>query len=257
MTSCLHRHQDRERIDRAFERTAQSTVRRNRFRLCGADCWIGSNIITGEHKLFGTFCGDRFCTWCCRKRSAIIKAHLLDFIKDRDCRMMLLTIAHRQDQPLADTLARLHKCLSAFRRTAAWQTHVTGGAAFIEIKHGSNGWHPHCHIIMEGTFWDKDDLRQAWKEVTRDSWITDIKGLKNQELAAYCAKYAAKGMSEALPDEITTDQLEELITALHGRRMVHSFGTWYGQISLTKLLDCKLTETFDPAAWKRCQTLAK
>jgi hypothetical protein len=63
--------------------------------------------------------------------------------------------------------------------------------------------------------------------VTGDSWIVDIRLVKDNEKAAeYVAKYATKGYDHSAT--ATNERLYEAIAAFRGRRFVIVFGDWKG-----------------------------
>jgi hypothetical protein len=128
-----------------------------------------------------------------------------------------------------------------------WKATQRGGAATFECKWqdpsksykhkdgslhpGDDMWHPHLHVVSEGTFIDKRTLSKLWLKATGDSYIVDIKQLKDaHEAAYYVAKYVTKGTSGEVWSN--PDKAQEWIIATRGMRACFTYGTWRG-IKLT------------------------
>ena len=53
---------------------------------------------------------------------------------------------------------------------AAYDAHVTMSARAVEIPHGNNGWHPHCHVLIRSKDWTQTEraaLLDAYKTAVR------------------------------------------------------------------------------------------
>lgn len=107
---------------------------------------------------------------------------------------------------------------------------VSGGIWFFQVKKNKAGdeWHPHLHCVIDAEYISKFDLSAAWAAVTITSNIIDIRTVYDQEKAAQeVARYASR--SAMLEPLASVDRLE-LIEAMHGRRVV---GTWGSARSLS------------------------
>jgi hypothetical protein len=113
------------------------------------------------------------------------------------------------------------------RQTEEWKNHVRGGVYAVEVVFSPTTelWHVHLHIIADGLYWSQRDLSKAWEVVTVSSYIVDIRLVGSRRAAAnYIARYVAKPLDAAAwPDS----KLREFADALHGKRMVHTFGKSY------------------------------
>jgi hypothetical protein len=110
-----------------------------------------------------------------------------------------------------------------------WAESVTGGAAFLEVKWSDKAqrWHPHLHIIAEAKFMDQGMLSTTWRTISHDSFIVDIRRVKNAEVTGhYVTKYASKPLNTSFAH--TPALLDEALKSLKGRRLCLTFGTWYG-----------------------------
>jgi len=141
-----------------------------------------------------------------------------------------LTLTLRSDQePLKDLLRKLYKCFGRLRRVKPCKGRLRGGVAFCEVKWSERAsrWHPHLHVIYEGTYIPKDQIADAWHRITGDSYIVDIRTINDHLHAGrYVAKYISKPLSSTYLNR--PDRLDEAIDALTGRRMCTTFGTWRG-----------------------------
>jgi len=186
-------------------------------------------------------CRDRFCVPCASERSRIVAANVHDHIKDRTVRFITLTL-RSSNAALDQCVSRLYDCFARLKRRKCWSCSQTGGAVFLEIKWSPDKqqWHPHLHIISEGKFLDVRELSMHWKCITGDSFIVDIRIVKQSKQAAqYVAKYASKGIGGAYMHDPA--KLREAIKCLSGRRLLATFGDWRG----LKLLEQKVEDDWE------------
>jgi hypothetical protein len=171
-------------------------------------------------------CHDRLCLPCAKERQAIIEANFTACLTDPPYRFLTLTLRHSND-PLLDQLNRLYRHFRALRRTPYWHDHVTGGAAFCEIKlaRDAHSWHPHLHMLIAGVYMDQGDLSDLWHRVTGDSSIVDIRLVRDTRRAAH---YVAKYSTKPLPASVIRDPaaLAEALPAVAHRRLIVTFGDW-------------------------------
>lgn len=231
----------RQLIFDALHRTRQSHTRRDAFRTCGAHAFIYRSLEPPyRYRLAGSSCHDKFCVPCARDRSRCMATNVLNHVAGQTARFITLTLKHSA-APLAQQLARLQRCFASLRGTKTWKQHVTGGAAFIEAKWipHTESWHPHFHVICQGTYFPQDALKAAWWRITGDSHITDVRFVQDdKKIAGYVTKYASKPANASFIGR--PDQLDEVIAAFRGRRLCHTFGTWRG---------LRLTETPGREDW--------
>lgn len=223
----------RTRISAALNRLYPGQPRSHAFDTCGTGAWIMANPDNPEHlRINATYCHDRFCAPCQRARAQNIRFNLADFIQKKDVRLLTLTVAS-DGQPLAKMIAHLYASFTLLRRSRLWQAHVTGGLAVLEVKRSARSprWHPHLHVLIEGTYIEQGHLTTLWHSITRTSFILDILRPKSHhDTATYVVKYLTK--PTALKFTNHPELLDECIVAMKGRRTLLQFGTWYG-ISLT------------------------
>lgn len=117
-----------------------------------------------------------------------------------------------------------------------------GGAATLEIKYTEpgyrtardgtkyyyeGGWHPHLHIISEGSMITDHRLKDLWYGITGDSWESDCRRISaDKDVAYYVGKYVTKGTNDAVWNDPA--RAAEFVAAVKGVRMCATFGSWRG-----------------------------
>lgn len=238
-------HHDRSLIRDALGRVAVSESRLNRWDSCGAYAWVVRHPTDrGRLKIMASFCHDRFCKPCAAHRSRLVVANLRGYLVPKMYRFLTLTL--RSDtEPLTDLIDKLYRCFRRLRAGPLCKRRLRGGIAFLEVQWmpATERWHPHLHVICEGTYLPKDQLAAEWLRITGDSYVVDIRSAGDLNVVTgYVAKYASKPMTRSF--FMLKDRLDEAIRALSGRRMFTTFGTWRGW----PLLKCTDTTEWEPVA---------
>ena len=209
-------------------RTMQPLPRRNRFAECGAGLWVQMRDDHQDIRLVANCCHDRFCIPCGNARAAVLLGNLRRKVADLRPLFVTFTLRH-SPTPLKDQIDRLFRSFLALRRRAFFKDRVRGGAAFLELKISSKDglWHPHLHILADGSFLPHADLAAEWHAITGDSSIVDVRRPPDvAQVASYVTKYVTKPADSTVFDH--PDKLDEMIIALKGRHLVECFGTWRG-----------------------------
>ena len=238
---------ERARVRRAMLATMTAPNRFDRFDNCGSDCVVEYSPTLKKHRVKANYCGDRFCVPCCRARAIKFQAKLGQLIGDETPLFITLTLRNSRE-PLAKLITHLLESFRRLRQTRLWRKLVRAGVGVIEIKKGSGGfgWHPHLHVIALGSYVPQAELSDAWKRSTGGSFIVDVQRAKRTKDAAhYATKYVSKGWTAEVARD--HDALCECIVAMRGRRLLVSFGEWYG-------LDIDAEED-GPDDWGRIGTL--
>lgn len=233
----------------ALLRCQVSSARLDRFANCGASLFVQTEATTGELVLTCDTCKDRWCVACQSTRAGVIAEALEVHICDKKTRFMTLTMKH-SDVPLKDQIDRLYNCFGTLIRRRFWRDHVKGGAAFLEVKvsEKSGRWHPHLHLLVEGTWMDQRTLSTEWLAVTGDSSIVDIRACDSYgDRVRYVTKYVTKPACPEIYNEPA--KFDEMIIALRGRRLCTTFGTWRG-VKLNPKPDERRKLTPVKSVWK-------
>lgn len=204
------------------------------FTQCGHDAYVMRS--TEDPDRYGIQCSkcrDRFCKPCARERAGIVARNLLEQVKDRELRFVTLTLKTMHDE-LGLELDRLYASFRKLQRRAFWKRHVWGGAALLEVKynHDTERWHPHLHVLCEGRYMKQSALAGEWKQCTGDSYIVDIRAVRdNSKVASYITKYATDPVDKSIGKSV--DLLSQALRAMRKRRTCLTFGSWR-QFVLTK-----------------------
>ncbi len=241
--------QDRRRVWDALNVVFPGSTRTERFRACGTNAWVirceddpDSFAVASDH------CHDRFCRPCSAFRGRVIANKITAYLENRQYRFLTLTIK-TTGLDLVEGVAKLARCFGALRRSKLWLSKVVGGCSVIEVKpkESGPGWHPHIHAIIEGRYLPLKPIRKLWMAITGDSFIVDISiGRDAVKAGRYVSKYVTKPFDDGTTR--TPTRLIEAIRALHGRRLVGTFGSWRG---------LKLTVYTPSGTWVRVCSLAQ
>ena len=179
-------HARRSHIRDALCEGGTSTETLERFDACGTNCWVmqsqdGANRL----RLAADRCHNRWCEACQAERRRLICRNLcagldrLNLSKDA-LRFVTLTLAHNA-KPLREQLDRIYSCWQRLKQRPFFKTRIKGTIAFFEvtISQKDGRWHPHLHVMIHGDYIPKDKLSATWREVTGDSFIVDIRLIRN------------------------------------------------------------------------------
>lgn len=192
---------------------------------CRSMAYFYRNELTGEIKIISSCCRLRWCPFCSQGRKWRVSEECTAWLHSiKSPKMLTLTLKHA-DAPLEHQLKHLYAFFRTFRQRKYIRTYVAGGVWFFQIKRNSTDtmWHPHLHCLLDSTWLDQKRLSTTWHVITHGSGIVDIRAIHTPEQAAeYVARYAAK---PAMLAPLSMPERIELITSLHGRRMVGTWGT--------------------------------
>lgn len=198
---------------------------------CGSDCMIEHSEKADKHRVKANYCKSRHCEPCSRARANVLAANLqekLTAAANGKFRFVTLTLRHTKT-PLLNQIKKLYASFKTLRKQAYWKQSQRGGAFMLEVKWSarSREWHPHLHVITDGSWMDKRDLSREWLKVTGDSTSVDVRALDDAKHAAhYLVKYVTKGTSSEVWDD--KEAAQEWITATRGIRVCSTFGNWRG-----------------------------
>jgi len=82
----------------------------------------------------------------------------------------------------------------------------------------------HAHILVYGPYISQEYLSNCWKKVTGDSYIVDIRAVKDMNIALY---YITKYIHKA-PEFEQLEQYTSFLKALKRVKRLHTYGTMYG-----------------------------
>ncbi len=165
----------------------------------------------------------------------------------------MVTLTVKDGPDLEERFEKLHRSFQALNKQrhgkgsghSTW-TNAKGGVASFEVKRGGSSelWHPHLHAIVlchPSRPVDAYRLSAEWLKITGDSYIVDIRPIKEKEGEGVMGgfmevfKYAVKFSSMNSIDVV------ECWRKLKGQRMLSSFGLFYGVQVPKELADEQLS----------------
>jgi hypothetical protein len=208
-----------------------STWELDRWDCCGSDCVVEYSAQLKRHRLRANYCHCRHCEPCMRSKSNKIAANLRSRLgagKSKEFRFFTFTLRHTST-PLRDQVKRLFASFKKVRSNKLWKKSQRGGAMLLEVKWNpeTREWHPHLHVIAQGSWLAGRELSVLWEQVTLDSKIVDVRAIDSgKDVAHYVAKYVTKGTNAAVWAD--ADASQEWIIAMKGVRVCDTFGSWRG-----------------------------
>jgi len=194
------------------------------------------------------------CPLCAIRRGArMVKTYLakLEFIKKENpnLKAFLVTLTVKDGEDLDERFTHLYRSVQRLHKTRSGKGQhseackAEGAVWSYEFKRGKNSdkWHPHVHAIwLCETPPDAKQLSKEWKKITGDSFIVDVTPFHNQDdvVSGFLEvfKYALKF------SELTPEDNWESYKILSKKRLIASFGLFYGLDISGNLLDDELDD---------------
>lgn len=220
----------------------------HRFDTCGSEPWVVVDVDDNTRlAIHSNHCHSRWCTPCSRERAARIVGNLKVTLNETHVLFLTLTMKH-SNAPLPDQIDRIYASFRKLRKAQFWIDAVRGGCAVLEMKHSyaTDCWHVHLHCLIDARWVEHADLKAEWWRITGDSNIVDIRECRDADHASY---YITKYITKPVPASVINkpNQLLEMMSALAGRRLVLTWGSWRG---------VRLSQPLDLTAWKSIAPLA-
>ena len=238
----FHRHQPGERrsILAAFADSDDDTLlkRHDKIERCCCSAML-TRLPSGRIIPIPTRCRDRLCMTCQKQRSKVTGDRAARACRKMNSIRLITLTAPAVAAPLKDQLTQLRKALGAFRRSKDWKHHVSGGFYVIEItlNQKTGLWHPHVHVLADGSFWRQEAIKNGWRDAIRHhttAWsieddsniIVDVRKVHDgRDAARYMAKYVSKASSI---DQWHPSKICEYALAVRRMRSIATFGDLHG-----------------------------
>ncbi len=185
--------------------------------------------------------------WCpiCRDVSRMILTKAVDewLVLQKYPKMITLTLLH-SDDPLYLQINHLYDSFRKLRRRAYFQRLITGGVWFFQLKYNlsTEQWHPHIHCLVAGQFLPHNRLKQLWHKITGDSYVVDIRPVRDLENASTeVARYATS------PADLSSVSLEHALDVYHATKHRRVCGSW----GSAKKVTLKPTPQDDIDEWEK------
>ena len=196
-----------------------------RLQACRKYAWFMQSSLTHKLRVQSSRCKLRWCPICRDVSRMIVTKAVEKWLVDQKYpKMITLTLSHSDDL-LTKQIDRLYKSFQKLRRRAYFQRLITGGVWFFQLKFNSTTekWHPHIHCLVAGKFLPHNRLKSLWHKITGDSYVVDIRPVKDVEACSNeVARYATS------PADITAVDLGralEIFDATKHRRICGSWGS--------------------------------
>ena len=159
-------------------------------------------------------CGLRCCPFCEKKRRLRLLARFSELFKEFK-NPKLLTLTYRYHRDLSKEMkSTVHKnAREFFRRTGM------SGIWVLEIKRKLDGYFYHIHAVIESYFIPQRRLSDIWFDITKDSFIVDIRKIRSKYALKYVVKYVVKPISNM--------SIYEYMFFFKKTRMITRFGRFY------------------------------
>ncbi|KKM95344.1 hypothetical protein LCGC14_1189170 [marine sediment metagenome] len=205
-----------------------TTTKIENFDACKRFGWFVRHVDTGRVKIASRSCKLRWCPLCSNSKKYLLASETKEWLETVEKpKFLTLTLKHSENE-LVNQIDNLYKSFRKLRLMKCYKKLFKGGVWFFQIKKSDKDdlWHPHLHCVIDSKYIDWTKLWKAWLTITRSSKVVDIRSVKDpDQVAEYVARYAARPSDLAkleLPDQL------ELVEALHGRRLVGTWGTARG-----------------------------
>lgn len=169
-------------------------------------------------------CGDRTCPLCRRKWYGYHFRTLSDVMSSwKEVRIMELTLKNISDNDFSkESVKYLRRSFSRLIHRKYFKNRIKGGFYFIHITNIGQGFHLHMHVVYEGEYIDQRKLSQAWREITKDSYIVYIRRKKMSVRRALIYLLGDLLQKVKIFDQYTGKYNE----VMKGSRLVQAFGCY-------------------------------
>lgn len=237
---------------------------------CGGWLQFRRVIETGNAHLYrASFCKSHLlCQFCAIRRGArTLQAYVPKVLAARlgtpGARLLMVTLTIRNGPELRERFAHLKGSIDrlmwrwrnaqAGRSRASELGAVLGGMGAVEVKRGkrSGEWHPHFHMVLltrRRLLWDS--LIEEWNQITGDSWGVQFQHLDTEQRQRTGEPLSSEEFKAGLARDLVEvfkypvkfagmrpEDTWHAFTCLKGKRLIRSFGEFYGVKVPASLLD--------------------
>lgn len=170
-------------------------------------------------------CSVRVCPHCAYRRTLVLAGRMERFTVNR-AGLRYAVLAERNCTDLSDGVALLWESWTSLRRSVRWKKHVRGCVVAMEVTYNAKEgtWHPHLNVLIDGDYFPFEELNQAWVAATEGRGRTTFIRAADQGTVRELIKYVTK-VADLLDD---ADVLDEFLSAIERKRLVRTYGTFYG-----------------------------
>jgi len=173
-----------------------------------------------EMRLIRLPCGKRSCSICGRVRHSRFFNRYLKLVEPaKDLKLLTLTTVAKGNLT-RHSIGAIRSALQKLMHRRHFRDRVRGGIYAIEVKRGENGWNVHIHALIDASYLDQRAISSAWRDITRDSYVVDIRSTSPRGGLRYVLKHFLHPPS-------LNGQKHVYDRVLKGVRLVQTFGTFY------------------------------
>jgi hypothetical protein len=110
-------------------------------------------------------CMSRYCRHCSKAKRRRSQARAVDVVDRFTARIRFLTLTIRTESSLEASTRTLRQALSKLRRRSFWKSRVDGGLVTIENVINRQGFHPHAHMLLDGSYLAQARIVDEWMSV--------------------------------------------------------------------------------------------
>jgi len=203
----------------------EGSHRAEKLKECRTYAWFAVHKESRQIRVVSNACKLRWCPVCAEARYMHIRSLVREWLLSvRNPKFLTLTMRHT-NTPLSSQINALYKHFRNFRLQKLISKKIRGGVWFFQLKRGkkSGEWHPHLHCVIDADYIDKVKLSLDWQNTTGNSFIVDIRRVKDPgKVADYVSRYCSR---PAKLTEFSEDDRTEVFTVCHGRRLAGTWGT--------------------------------
>lgn len=179
-------------------------------------------------------CGDRTCPECRRRWYGYHYKSLKKIFGPvvSDLKFLTLTLKNIPDNDFnKDKVKYLRKCFNKLVHNKIYPWNkldkrrfgdlMKAGFYFIQLTNTGRGFHLHLHVIYAGDFIPRELIKEAWRRITGDSFIIDIRKVNDVGRAV---KYLLGDLLQR--PRIRPGDRTKYNEALKGARLIQGFGSW-------------------------------
>nr|CDL66248.1 unnamed protein product [uncultured bacterium] len=186
------------------------------------------------------FCRQRLCPNCQRRKS--LKTYgqikrLSEYLVSEGYEFihLVLTVRNVDGEQLPDTITDLYTASSRFFSDEEIKRVFKGVLRCLEVSYSKRdcNFHPHLHCLVavkksyfKSRYYLKIlTIRELWQKHLKADYMPQCWARKcNEKAIAEVAKYAVKPLDLNLCDSLRLAVLKQLFFALHGRRLIQTYG---------------------------------
>lgn len=195
----------------------------SRLHECRKFAWFVQNKHTHKLRVSSSRCKLRWCPICRDVSRMIVTSAVEEWLKIQKYPKMITFTLEHNDDPLQLQVKKIYDCFRKLRTRAFIRRNITGGVWFFQLKWStrSQQWHPHIHALVAGNYLPHSKLKSLWHKITVDSFVVDVRPVKDLESAATeVARYATS------PADLTAMSLDNAIDVYYSTKSKRICGSW-------------------------------